>query len=204
MAGRSRRSPSMYPRRTSSMTSPSRCRRSSWMIASCSSDRSRSPPPRSASRRACGASRASACGSSRPPCGSVGFPRRRRLQRALEVVDDRQEAGQHVGADVVGELAALALHALAVVVELGGRAQQPFLQRVALPARGLEAVGSPAVPGALRSSAAASGACSVPPIGSFRVSSVIRSSRPRGRQLASRSTRDTACVVPSTSEMALE
>ena len=53
-------------------------------------------------------------------------------QRAVEVVDDEQQLEQQIGDRLVGLLAALALDALAVVVELGGLAQQPIVVVVAL------------------------------------------------------------------------
>ena len=44
-------------------------------------------------------------------------------QRAVEIVDDEQQLQQQIDDRLVGLLAALALDALAVVVELGGLAQ---------------------------------------------------------------------------------
>ena len=58
---------------------------------------------------------------------------RRRRQRALEVVDHRQQVADQIGRDASDQLAPLAFGALAVVVELGGGAEQPVLQLVALP-----------------------------------------------------------------------
>src|SRR4026207_1629534 len=67
--------------------------------------------------------------------------RRRRLQGALEVVQNRQELRKDVALDVVGEIAAFAVDALAIVVEFGGRAEKAVLQRVLLAAQFLERVG---------------------------------------------------------------
>ena len=53
-------------------------------------------------------------------------------QRAIEIVDDEQQISQQVDDRLVGLLAALALDALAVVVELGGLAQQAIVVVVAL------------------------------------------------------------------------
>ena len=61
--------------------------------------------------------------------GRIGC--RRRGERALEVVDERQHVLQQLGRGVLGQLAALAIDALAVVVELGRRAQQPVAVIVA-------------------------------------------------------------------------
>ena len=69
--------------------------------------------------------------------------RGRRLNRALEVVHDRQKLGQDVRLHVVGQLAAFALDSLAVVVEFGGRAEQTVLERVLLAAEFLERIGLP-------------------------------------------------------------
>ena len=52
--------------------------------------------------------------------------------RALEIVDDGQEFPEQVGCGRLGLLRALALDALAVVVEFGGLAQQPLVELVAL------------------------------------------------------------------------
>ena len=57
----------------------------------------------------------------------VGF------ERALEVVDERKEIAHDVGGDRLGHALPVALHALAVVVELGRLAQQPIVVVVTLP-----------------------------------------------------------------------
>ncbi len=86
-----------------------------------------------------------------PRAERVGVAAGRRLQRALEVVDDRQQLEQHVGGGVLRQLAALALDPLAVVVEVRGRAEELLLQRVAFasaaqpgPRRRLPRVAAPA------------------------------------------------------------
>ena len=106
------------------------------------------------------------------------------LQRALEVVDDRQQLGDHLAGRVFGQIAPLAVHALAVVVELGGRAQQAILQAVPLSTELLERIGLGLV------------------LLLLRILIVERFGH--GHYGASRRTRDTACVVPSTSEIARE
>ena len=53
-------------------------------------------------------------------------------QRALEVVHDRQQVLEHRRGRALAGLAALALDALAVVVELGRRAQQAIVELVTL------------------------------------------------------------------------
>ena len=55
------------------------------------------------------------------------------LERALEIVDERQQIPHDVGGDRLGHALPIALDALAVVVELGGLAQQPIVEVVALP-----------------------------------------------------------------------
>ena len=75
--------------------------------------------------------------SSTPLRYGVGVAPAGRLQRALEVVDDRQQVGEDVGAGVLGQLAAFAFDALAVVVELGRGPQQPVLQRILFAAQRL-------------------------------------------------------------------
>ena len=55
-------------------------------------------------------------------------------QRAVEVVDDEQQLLQQIDDGLVGLLAALALDALAIVVELGRLAQPPIVVVVALAA----------------------------------------------------------------------
>ena len=59
----------------------------------------------------------------------------RRLERALEVVDDRQQILDGVSLGGVRLVAALAFDALAVVVELGRRSQQAILERFLLAAQ---------------------------------------------------------------------
>ena len=56
-------------------------------------------------------------------------------ERQIEVVDDEQQILQQIDDRLVGLLAALALDALAVVVELGGLAQQAIVEVVALALR---------------------------------------------------------------------
>ena len=68
--------------------------------------------------------------SSTPLRNAIGFRWSRRLQRALEIVEDRKQLEQHVGRREFRKLAPLAVDALPVVVELGGCAQQPVLQGV--------------------------------------------------------------------------
>ena len=63
---------------------------------------------------------------------ALGVGADRRLERALEVVDDRQQILDGVSRGGVGLVAALAIDALAIVVELGRRPQQAILQRVLL------------------------------------------------------------------------
>ena len=67
--------------------------------------------------------------------------RGRRLQGALEVVHDRENLGQDVRLRVVGKVAPFAVDPLAVVVELGRRAEQAVLQRVLFAPQFLERVG---------------------------------------------------------------
>ncbi len=55
------------------------------------------------------------------------------LQRAFEVVDERQQIAHGVGRDRLGHALPIALDALAVVVELGRLAEQPVVEIVALP-----------------------------------------------------------------------
>ena len=55
------------------------------------------------------------------------------FERALQVVDQRQQLGQQIRRRRFGHLLALPLDALAIVVELGGLAQQPLVVVVALP-----------------------------------------------------------------------
>ena len=57
--------------------------------------------------------------------------RRRRGERAIEVVDDRQQVAEHVGRRPFDHVLAIALDALAEVVELGGLAEQAIVQIVA-------------------------------------------------------------------------
>jgi hypothetical protein len=54
-----------------------------------------------------------------------------RRQRAFEIVDDRQELANHVGRDVLGEIAAFAVRALPIVVEFGRRAEEAVAEFVA-------------------------------------------------------------------------
>ena len=65
----------------------------------------------------------------------VGIAAGRRLQRALEVVDDRQQLVERSATARIRLVAPLAFDALAIVVEFGGGAQQPVLQRVLLAAQ---------------------------------------------------------------------
>ena len=62
-------------------------------------------------------------------------------QRAIEVVDDRQQRVKEIDDRIVGLLAPLAIDALAVVVELGGRAQPLVVEIVALAAHFRDRVG---------------------------------------------------------------
>jgi hypothetical protein len=62
----------------------------------------------------------------------------RRLQRALEVIDDRQKIAECVRRERLGPFAPIALDPLAVVVELGRRAKQAVLERVFFAAQRLE------------------------------------------------------------------
>jgi hypothetical protein len=67
-----------------------------------------------------------------PPNGvGAGTVIDRHAEGAIEIVDDRQDVAEHVGSGRFGPVAALLVGALAVVVELGGHAQQPIVQVVA-------------------------------------------------------------------------
>ena len=57
---------------------------------------------------------------------------------ALEIVQHGQELGDQLGGEVVAELAALAIHPLAVVVELGLQAEQAVQRLVALATQRVE------------------------------------------------------------------
>ena len=56
--------------------------------------------------------------------------RRVDLQRALEIVDDRQQILHEVDGGELRRVFALAIDALAIVIELRGLAQQPILEAV--------------------------------------------------------------------------
>jgi hypothetical protein len=71
-----------------------------------------------------------------PKCVDVAAARC--LQRALEVVDDRQKITECVRRERLGLFAPIALDPLAVVVELGRRAKQAILERVLFAAQRLE------------------------------------------------------------------
>ena len=107
-----------------------------WRPPGGGADRSLRRAPRSACtpRRF---SRSSSCrGSARRPCGTR--PRRRRRRRPSARARGRRRPAaastQQVADRAVGLLAPLALDALAVVVELGGLAEQPVVVRRARPA----------------------------------------------------------------------
>ena len=55
------------------------------------------------------------------------FRRRRRREGAIEIVDDRQQIADHVGRRPFDHVLAIAIDALAEVVELGGLAQQAIV-----------------------------------------------------------------------------
>ena len=62
------------------------------------------------------------------------------LERALEVVDERQQLAEQIGGGRLGLRLPLALGAPAVVVELRGLAQQQILELVAFPLQFIGAV----------------------------------------------------------------
>jgi hypothetical protein len=67
-----------------------------------------------------------------------GIVARRRLQRAFEVVDDRQQAGECACRRGLGLIASIPIDPLAIVIELRGGSQQSILQLVLLAAYRLE------------------------------------------------------------------
>ncbi len=62
----------------------------------------------------------------------LGLGARRRLQGALEVVDDGQQVADRIRGRRFSLLASVAVNTLAVIVELGGCAKQAVLQSVFL------------------------------------------------------------------------
>ena len=68
---------------------------------------------------------------SRPALNDSRFGRRRRVEGAIEIVDDRQQIADHVRGRPFDHLLAIAIDALAEVVELGGLAEQAIVEIVA-------------------------------------------------------------------------
>jgi hypothetical protein len=55
------------------------------------------------------------------------------LERAFEIVDEREEIANHVRRDRVSHALPVTLDALAVIVELGRLAKEPIIEIVTLP-----------------------------------------------------------------------